>query len=77
MKALVKFFDKIIVFLLVIMGVFSSCNNDDQPVPEYGVIEPMYGVRVAKSVIIEEEASEQPQIVPVISESNSQEENIL
>ena len=40
-KIVIKIFDKIIVLLLVLFGVFASC---DKPVePKYGVIVPMYG----------------------------------
>ena len=44
-KTIIKIFDKIIVLLLVLFGVFSSCDKPVEygPLPEYGVIVPMYG----------------------------------
>ena len=46
-KPIIKIFDKVIVLLLVLFGVFAGCDKSvpeyGMPVPEYGVIVPMYG----------------------------------
>jgi hypothetical protein len=48
-KTFIKFFDKIIVILLFLTGVFSSCSKSesgDAPV-KYGMI-PLYGIEQAE-----------------------------
>jgi len=69
-KPIIKSFDKVIVLLLFIFGVFSSCSKDD-PQPEYGITF-MYGVPPlgeGKSIIIKEETN---QNLPVINEVDLQ-----
>jgi len=66
-KPIIKSFDKVIVLLLFIFGVFSNCIKPEygMPVPEYGMI-PMYGVpppKEIKSTIINEEANQDVSII--------------
>jgi len=71
-KIIIKSFDKIIVLLLFIFGVFYNCTKPEYgPQPEYGMI-PMYGVappEKATSVIIKEETN---QNIPTIGEVDLQ-----
>jgi hypothetical protein len=69
-KPIIKFFDKIVILLLFIIGVFSSCQKDD-PKPKYGNIKPMYGPPPPdKSVIVTQETSD----IPLFSEVDLQDE---
>jgi len=75
-KNIIKSLDKVIVFLLFIMGVFSSCDKD---IPMYGC-EPKYGMpmgKFEKSITLNEETLKTEQDLPVISENNPQDENVL
>jgi len=79
MKTLIiKSLDRIIVFLLFIMGVFSSCTKEE-PRPEYDASR--YGVpqsyNYEKSIIINEEIIQPAQDVIIISEIDSQDETVL
>ena len=72
-KTIIKIFDKIIVLLLVLFGVFSSC---DKPVePEHGGIVLMYGPPT--NVIINDDNSNSAQDILEISENNIQAESGL
>ena len=77
-KIIIKSLDKVIVSLLVIMGVFSSCNKDDIK-PMYGVM-PEYGVPMGeygKSIVINEEISNKELTPQEISEIHLQGESVL
>jgi len=74
---IIKSLDRIIVFLLVTMGIFSSCGKDEPKpyaVAEYGVPQPC---NYEKNVIINEETTQPTQDILVISEIDSQDENTL
>ena len=69
-KPIIKSFDKVIVLLLFIFGIFSSCGKEPlygTPEPEYGVILPMYGVPKADTMI-RKEMPKPMQEIPVINE---------
>jgi len=71
-KPIIKSFDKVIVLLLFIFGVCSSCTEPEKygmPPAEYGMI-PMYGPPTeVQSTIINEEAN---QDVSIINETDLQ-----
>jgi len=74
-KPIIKSFDKAIVLLLFIFGVFSSCNKEESNVPEYGVAY-MYGVPTPsngeKNVVISQEKTNSIQDIQVIDEIDLQ-----
>jgi hypothetical protein len=70
-KPIIKSLDKVVVMLLFILGVFSSCEKDE-PKPEYGVAF-MYGVPVPYNG----ENSAITQDIPVIGDIDLQEVNTL
>ena len=76
-KIIIKSLDRVIVSLLVTMGVFSSCNKDEiKPmygVPEYGVVMPKYGIPMEYYENIDKTVQD----IPIISEIENQDENIL
>jgi hypothetical protein len=62
-KPFIKLLDKIIILLLFIMGVFSSCQKDE-PKPKYGNV-PLYGTPPPdKSVVVAQETND----IPLFSE---------
>jgi len=59
-KSVIKFWDKIIVVLLGIVGIFSACSK---PVPKYGL---PYGHYEVKGVITDKETSNSLQNIQVV-----------
>ena len=70
-KSILKSFDKGIVFLLFIIGVFSSCSKDEPlESPEYGVIF-MYGVlqsEYKENITLNQETTNLTQDIPIESQ---------
>ena len=76
-KTIIKIFDKIIVLLLLLFGVFSGCDKPVEygPLPEYGVPVPMYGPPT--EVIINDDTSNSAQDILEMNEDNLQAESGL
>ena len=69
-KPIIKSFDKVIVSLLFVFGIFSSCCKEPlygMPVPEYGAPAIMYGP-LQDTTIIRKEMPNPIQEIPVIDE---------